>query len=234
MRTSVIELLGSDQTQAGFPIAVFQYGVETERLAERGASIRTLRDAASADPNTLRIVSNRAFLELYRIGLLIDALGHASLKGVKFHCDLIGDGPLRDQLKKQVEDAGLSDHIEFHGQLPPWEVEAVVAAADLYVSIAESDGVSLSLLEAMALGTMPLLSDIPANRLWIEDGVTGVLVGDTPEDVAKGIVRSLDVDRDQAIVANKSTVLARADRATNLGACELLIDELVGVVWDPG
>lgn len=233
MRSAVIDLVGSDQTHAGFPVAVFQYGVEATRLAERGASIRALRDVATADSPTLRIVSTRAFLDLYRIGLLIDALAIIAARDVPFHCDLIGDGSLAATLRAQVKRAGLSEHVEFHGHLPPWEVEAIVAAGDLYVSIAESDGVSLSLLEAMALGTVPVLSDIAANRLWIEDGVTGVLVGEEVSEVAEGLLRARNLNREVVVSANLNAVLARADRATNLGACELLIDELVGVVWDP-
>ena len=45
--------------------------------------------------------------------------------------------------------------------------------ADVYVSLAESDGTSIALLEALALGAVPVLSDIPANRAWVRDGETG-------------------------------------------------------------
>jgi glycosyltransferase involved in cell wall biosynthesis len=48
----------------------------------------------------------------------------------------------------------------------------------LFVSVPESDGTSVSLLEAMAAGCLPILSDLPANREWVEDGRNGLLVDD--------------------------------------------------------
>jgi glycosyltransferase involved in cell wall biosynthesis len=41
-----------------------------------------------------------------------------------------------------------------------------------------SDGTSVSLLEAMAAGCVPVLSDLPANREWVVDGLNGFLVSD--------------------------------------------------------
>jgi len=46
----------------------------------------------------------------------------------------------------------------------------------VYVSLVSIEGVSASLLEAMACGIFPIVPDIPANRLWIKDGVNGFLI----------------------------------------------------------
>jgi glycosyltransferase involved in cell wall biosynthesis len=62
-----------------------------------------------------------------------------------------------------------------HGDLPGF-----LRAADVYVSASSSDGTSSSLLEAMASGLYPVVSDITANRPWVEHGKNGLLfaVGD--------------------------------------------------------
>jgi glycosyltransferase involved in cell wall biosynthesis len=44
--------------------------------------------------------------------------------------------------------------------------------------VPESDGTSVSLLEAMSAGCLPVLSDLPANREWVREGDNGLLVGD--------------------------------------------------------
>ena len=44
-----------------------------------------------------------------------------------------------------------------------------------YISASLSDGTANSLLEAMAAGLFPIVSDIPANREWIADGENGML-----------------------------------------------------------
>ena len=49
---------------------------------------------------------------------------------------------------------------------------------ELYISIPTSDSTSVTLLEAMAAGSLPIVSDLPANREWIEDGKNGFLLED--------------------------------------------------------
>jgi glycosyltransferase involved in cell wall biosynthesis len=52
----------------------------------------------------------------------------------------------------------------------------LLGQSDIYVSTSLSDGTSVSLLEAMAAGGFPVVTDIPANREWIKDGENGFLV----------------------------------------------------------
>lgn len=229
MRVAVIELLDpSGPPEAG--VAVFQYGVESRRLAAAGARHRApRRDAPGAH---LRIVSARALLDLYRIDVLLDALALLHAQGVSFHCDLLGDGPARAALELQAMQLGIESRCTFHGAVPPARVEELVGASDVYVSVAESDGVSLALLEALALGAVPVLSDIPANRPWVNDGATGILVDIAAADIADGIGRAAELDRERVAADNLAMVAERADRDTNLAACELLVDSLIGVTWD--
>ncbi|MFQ6061284.1 MAG: glycosyltransferase, partial [Thermoplasmata archaeon] len=67
-------------------------------------------------------------------------------------------------------------------------------------------GTSASLLEAMACGLFPVVSDIPANRAWIEDGKNGFLVPlDNQEILARRIVEALQ-DGDLADAAMKRNI----------------------------
>jgi glycosyltransferase involved in cell wall biosynthesis len=229
MREAVLDLLDPQPAPRG-GVTAFQYGIECARLAAIGADARRARDPRGNEP--LRIVSARSFLALYRIDALIDALGLLRERGVAFECNLYGDGPLRDDLEAQATQLGIDDACTFHGAVEPAEVERQVAAADLYVSVSESDGVSLALLEALALGAVPVLSDIPANRPWVNDAATGVLVEIDPQAIADGIERAATLDRERVAADNFSVVAERADRDTNLAACEILIDSLIGVTWD--
>lgn len=229
MRTTALELIAPHPEPTGGVVA-FQYGIECARLARVGADARHLR-LASAD-GVLRIVSARALLDLYRIDVLVDAVALLRDRGVSVSCELLGDGPLRAQLEAQVRELGLERICRFRGAVTPAEVERRVAAADVYVSVSESDGVSLALLEALALGPVPVLSDIPANRPWINDGVTGMLVEIDAHAVADAIERSMKLDHERVAADNLAVVAERADRDTNLAACEVLIDSLVGVTWD--
>ncbi|MEO6867272.1 MAG: glycosyltransferase [Gaiellales bacterium] len=228
MREAAIELLAPQEPPAG-GIAVFQYGVETTRLAAAGRAARSARPATS----TLRIVSARALLELYRIDALIDAVALMDARGHDVSLDLYGDGPERARLEHRAQTLGLQERCTFHGAVSPATVEQAVGAADVYVSVSESDGVSLALLEALALGAVPVLSDIAANRPWVNDGETGVLVQIDPTSIASGIMHAAQLDRERLAADNLAIVAERADRDMNLSACELLIDSLIGVTWEP-
>jgi len=227
MRDAVSELLGPEHPRE---ISVFQYGVEVRRLTQVSERERAALPPRAERP--VRIVSARAFLHLYRIDVLLDALARLRDEGLAFECELFGDGPLRAELEQQAERLGLADSCRFHGAVSPLEVERWVARSDVYVSVAESDGVSLALLEALALGAVPVLSDIPANRDWVHHGHSGALTAIEPAAVADAIRTALGVDPLRAAADNQARVAERADRETNLAACELLVDCLRGVTFE--
>lgn len=78
---------------------------------------------------------------------------------------VIGDGPLKRQLKKQASQLGLN--VEFAGFQPePWRL---AKAGDLVVSASAYEGEPLSVVEALANGLPVLLSDIDAHRELVND-----------------------------------------------------------------
>jgi glycosyltransferase involved in cell wall biosynthesis len=236
MREAVEQLLPRNASPR---IEVFQYGVDVARLAEIGESIRMehhqMQQAAPLDSlRPVRLISTRALLDIYRLDVLIDAVTLLERDGLDVRCDVVGDGPQRAELEQRVRAAGLEDVITFYGHVDGTVVEQMVASADVYISVAESDGLSLSLLEAMCLGAVPVVSNIPANRGWVNDGHTGVLVEIDPSSLAGGITRALELDPWRVARDNVAIVAERADMSTNLTACEEAMDEIVGLVqWDP-
>ena len=68
----------------------------------------------------------------------------------------------------------------------------LLSGADIYVSTSPHDGTSVSLLEAMACGAFPIVTDIPANREWITQGETGFLIPSNDEiGLASRIVEAI-------------------------------------------
>jgi glycosyltransferase involved in cell wall biosynthesis len=209
---------------ASTEIVVFQYGVEVERLRAVAASVHK-RDAGK--PGLVRVVSARPLEALYRTDDIVRAVAILRERGVDCVYDVAGRGSEEDGLNHLVCEVGVADRVTFHGHLPEPVAEELIAAADVYVSAAESDGVSIALLEAMALGPVPVVSDIRANRHWVRDGVNGLLVEISPPAIADGILRALELDRADIHRRNLEIVRAQGDRDTNLGACEALLAELV-------
>ncbi len=83
------------------------------------------------------------------------------------------DGSLRGELERRVEALGLAGRVSFTGRLDAAAQAARYAEARWYLSLPTSDSVSVSVLEAMAHGCIPVLSDLPANRELVVHGRNG-------------------------------------------------------------
>lgn len=91
------------------------------------------------------------------------------------------DGSLRSALERQTAALGLADRVRFFGRLDAQAQAVWYRRAQWYLSLPRSDSVSVSVLEAMAHGMLPVLSDLPANRELVQDGDNGIVLGN--EDV---------------------------------------------------
>jgi glycosyltransferase involved in cell wall biosynthesis len=111
-----------------------------------------------------------------------------------FTLDIVGDGPAGPALREQARQAGLDDVVRFHGMQD--DVVPFLLAADLFVLSSLSEGIALTLLEAMGSGLPVVATDVGGNREVVVHGDTGLLVpvGD-PARLADGIC---EVIRDPA------------------------------------
>jgi glycosyltransferase involved in cell wall biosynthesis len=89
---------------------------------------------------------------------------------------VVGDGPLRENLVQLQKSLEIKSNVIWLGRQPISEVGRWLREADFYVSFPETEGISSSLLEAMACGCYPVVTNLPGNREWISDQVNGTLV----------------------------------------------------------
>jgi glycosyltransferase involved in cell wall biosynthesis len=138
-----------------------------------------------------RVVSTRNLYPVYNVDMLVDAAPLIRAK-LDAHFVLCGDGPDRARLEAKVKRLSLEGCFVFKGRLDPEGIARELRAADVYVSTSRSDSTSVSLLEAMACGTVPVVTDLPANREWIRDGENGRVVknGDAAS-LAEAVVGAL-------------------------------------------
>ena len=119
------------------------------------------------------------------------------------------DGALRPVLAQQVADAGLAGRVRFIGRVDADTQAGWYASARWYLSLPQSDSVSVSVLEALAHGCIPLLSDLPANRELVRSGDNGwVAQGDQLPGVAD--LQPLLARADAIATANHAWVAAQA------------------------
>lgn len=91
----------------------------------------------------------------------------------------VGTGPLRKQLETRASELAISDRVEFRGWVD--DVASVMRSARIYCRPSYTEGLPLTLLEAMASGIPPIVTPVAGVSEVVEDGKTGILVptGDT-------------------------------------------------------
>lgn len=139
---------------------------------------------------------------------LVEACARLRDQGLRFRCQLVGDGELREELEALVARLDLGAHVALLGRLPRDRVQALLADSDVMVlpSVTTADrrqeGIPVALMEAMATG-LPVIST----------RVSGI-----PELIEHGRSGLLAPERDAAALANAlQLVAASPDVAAHLG-----------------
>ncbi len=108
--------------------------------------------------------------------LLLTAFSVFSGKFPEYTLELYGKGSMEAELKKIAENLGISDKVVFKGFYS--DVTDRIIDAGMYVLSSDYEGISNSLLEALAVGLPVIATDCPCGGtgMCIQNGVNGILV----------------------------------------------------------
>jgi L-malate glycosyltransferase len=133
------------------------------------------------------------------VGRLVPVKDQASLlqaaailrqRGLSPTVVLAGDGPLREQLLQQAESLGLAQSVRFLGHRA--DVETVLAALDVFVLSSVSEGLSNTILEAMAARLPVVATRVGGADELVLDGTSGLLVpSKSPQQLADALEQLL-------------------------------------------
>jgi sugar transferase (PEP-CTERM/EpsH1 system associated) len=99
---------------------------------------------------------------------------------------MVGDGPLREQVRVLLAEAGVEEYAWLPGERS--DVARIMRSFDLFVLPSLAEGISNTILEAMATGLPVLATAVGGNPELIRAGVTGTLVPrDDPESTARAM-----------------------------------------------
>lgn len=144
-------------------------GVDSERFSPDGAR------AALPGAATLRVVGTVGRLDpIKRFDALIEWFASRHSERGDTRLVIVGDGPERRTLERLVADHSLSDHVWLAGNRP--DVADIMRSLDVFVLPSRNEGISNTILEAMASGLPVVATDVGGNCELIERGVTGELV----------------------------------------------------------
>lgn len=107
------------------------------------------------------------------VSILPAIVDHLKTRGISFSMDIVGDGPDRALLEREFRKRKSSEVI-FHGVLPREATNQIMKNANFVLLPSIYEGLSNVMLEGMALGCVPICSDI-ANFRWVLGDVAGQL-----------------------------------------------------------
>ena len=142
-------------------------------------------------PRDPRIVNFCRLTPQKNLDLLIDAFADIAGEFPEMRLEIIGEGPERTHLEEKIRSLQLEDRIALPGYSE--RVFDQIRTASLFVSSSDYEGISNSMLEAIALGVPAICTDCPAGsaREVIRSGENGVLVPVGDRRALAGAMRHL-------------------------------------------
>lgn len=155
------------------------------------------------------IYSNRMHAPLYQIEKIILECARFLKENPDWSLKIAGQGLNSFSLEKLAAENLSTGSYQFVGFLSSDENKANYHSASIYVSIPTSDGTSISLLEAMAYGCIPIVSDLPANKEWITHLENGII---SSENLTKDLEMALGLDMQIVRLKNELIIESRASK----------------------
>ena len=174
------------------------YGVETLENFEADVSRAADR---SEEPGPIRLAYVGRFENTQkRIADVVAIARQLSSEGVAFKFDLVGDGEEMPFVREQLSDLIAEGSVRIHGWLPSEKVIEKLRESEVFVLASAYEGFCISLIEAIANGCAPVVTDIESgNKQLVEDGVNGFVVPVGDIDAFIGKIGVLAGDRDRLL-----------------------------------
>jgi glycosyltransferase involved in cell wall biosynthesis len=186
-------------------------------------------DFSSAPPLVVavgRLIAKKGFADLIR------ACGLLAERGKAFRCEIIGQGPLERELRKQIEKFGLQNRVALPGARPQNEIRKRLAAASIFVlpSVIDPEGgmdnLPSVIMEAMAAGLPVVSTAIGGIPEMVIESETGYLVQPGDAVALAGAIEKVVDDRSLADRLGE----AGYERAQRLFSIENNVRELCALV----
>lgn len=204
------------------------YGFCEEHLSVSRLGVRpTQKQSAPSSDGVVRVVSVSFCVAVKRIDRIIEAIQAAeeTQRGRWLHWTHIGDGPLRTQLEAlAAEKLNPLTNVEwqFAGTLPNGQVLAFYAThpVDAFINCSESEGVPVSIMEAMVRGVPAIAPRVGGIPELVDDTCGALLPRDfLAADVVAGLIRLLtDTDREKYREAARRRVAKHYNAPANYSA----------------
>jgi glycosyltransferase involved in cell wall biosynthesis len=194
-----------------------------------GIDVQRFRSGGAREPGLL--LSTRMHEEVYDLPTVIRGAAELLAEDPALRLAIAGSGRLTPRLERLASRLIPGDRVRFLGRLDTPALADWLARAEVFLSASHSDSTSQSLLEAMASGAIPVVSDLEGNRAWVRDGDGARCFA--PGDAA-GLARAVRAVRSDPAWAeaarrrNRERIERDGDVARNMARIEQLFETLRG------
>jgi L-malate glycosyltransferase len=191
---------------------IIPWGVHLEKFVPKKADV--------VKGSSVTLFCNRTWEAIYGVDVLAKAFVKVAAENPRINLILLGGGSQGGRIRQILMKGGVLERVHFGGQVSQVDLPRWYHMADLYISPSHVDGSSVSLMEALASGLPCLVSDIPGNREWIEDGVNGWLFHDGDvDDLAAKISSAIESRKSFKKIGESARRMAeeKADWEKNFG-----------------
>jgi phosphatidyl-myo-inositol dimannoside synthase len=144
-------------------LQVIYNGVDTEKFRPEKRAIN----------QHLKIICVARLIQRKGQDILIRSIAHLQEKGITFNVDLVGDGDETDNYKLLAKKLKVLQQINFKGYISRETMESEYQYADIFVLPSYNEGMSNSLLEAMACGLPVVVTKVGGTSELVVDGENG-------------------------------------------------------------
>lgn len=217
-KADLIHSWGSNITEG-----LLRFGADEKKVFtfHRGLNMAAFKENSRTkefDPEKPVFITTRSLAPEYLFDKLLDAFKILVGKIPGARLEIIGTGSEESNLKKQAEDLALTENIAFRGKLTEKEVYQALSLADIYISIIETDGVSSSVIEAVAASLLPIVAEMPASDNVLVNNKNALLfTNGTPEKLAELMLKAVNSFENMmpALRENSQNIIGKYDRHKN-------------------
>ncbi len=169
-------------------------GMEVEPFLAAGDTRAQTRRSLGYDDQHVVIGKVARLFHLKGHEYLVRAAASAVAAQPNLRFLLVGDGILADAIRAQVRRAGLADHFQFAGLVPPQRIPALIGAMDVVVHTSLREGLARVLPQALIAGKPVVSYDVDGAREVVVTDETGILLPPQSVDALSGAIVRLAGD----------------------------------------
>lgn len=133
-----------------------------------------------------------------RADLLIEIIELLEQKGVKFVLEIAGEGECLAELQSYIKKYKKEEHVKCLGYMQQQQMVVFWKNVDIFLSMSEEEGASLSMIESMSYGCVPVVTDVSGVSDFIIDGWNGFVV---PVEDWKRLIDKISIlDKDRKLL----------------------------------